>query len=57
MPPSIILWATCIFCLPNSLAKLCDKALIANLLAENAEVVVLPQIEAITPVKIRVPLL
>jgi hypothetical protein len=48
---------TWIFCLPNSLAKLCDKALMPNLLAANADVVVLPLIAAVAPVKMSVPFL
>jgi hypothetical protein len=47
---------TWIFCLPNSLAKLCDKALTPNLLAANADVVALPLMAAVAPVKMSVPL-
>lgn len=43
------------FFLPNSLAKLWESALIPNLPIANALVVVLPLIEAVAPVKMRVP--
>lgn len=55
LSPSTMTWATWTPCGPNSLARDCESARVANLAGANAANWAEPFREAVAPVKMRVP--